>query len=233
MSDTAQFHREDDLLAAEYVLGLLEGDLHADARRRAQEDRDFAARVAGWQERFAALTDDIAPVAPSRRQKRALLATLFPEEQRSVLRRLRLWRGVSAAAMVLAGVLGIILWQDASRGPVPGVTPDAVQVATLTGEDSDLRLLAVADAAGDSLSIRQVAGGAPPGRVLELWAILPDQAPVSMGLLAEDQTTVQLPPALAGQLPSITFAVSDEPPGGAPEGQPTGSVLASGSFITF
>ena len=228
---TSGFHREDDMLAAEYVLGLLQGEDIASASRRAAEDRNFAARVANWQERFAAMAEEIAPVTPSRRQKRALLATVFPEEQRSVMRRLRLWQGVSFAALALAGFLGFALLQLQDGALVE--PSGSVHVATLTGEGNDLRLLAVVDDARQHLSVRQVAGAAPPGRVLELWAILPDQAPVSMGLVGSEATTVALPAEMALQLPQITFAVSEEPPGGAPEGQPTGQVLATGTVSTL
>ena len=67
--------------------------------------------------------------------------------------------------------------------------------------------------------------------MLELWAILPDQAPVSLGVLPDSETTRILVPAeLRSQAAQITLAISDEPVGGSPTGAPTGDVLAAGAM---
>jgi quercetin dioxygenase-like cupin family protein len=55
---------EDDILAAEYVLGLLDAEDEARAQRLAARDVTFAAKVAVWAERLDAL-DPVQPVAPS------------------------------------------------------------------------------------------------------------------------------------------------------------------------
>ena len=74
MSDTPITPPEDDdLLAAEMALGLLEGEDRAAARARLMQDRDFARSVADWQERFVAMTDDIAPVAPPAKLREGIL----------------------------------------------------------------------------------------------------------------------------------------------------------------
>ena len=39
---------DDDLLAGEYVLGVLDADARREAQHRIGADRDFAARVARW-----------------------------------------------------------------------------------------------------------------------------------------------------------------------------------------
>ena len=43
---------DDDLLAGEYVLGVLDADARREAQRRIGADRDFAARVARWDAHF-------------------------------------------------------------------------------------------------------------------------------------------------------------------------------------
>ncbi|MCP3878759.1 MAG: hypothetical protein GY701_10270, partial [Sulfitobacter sp.] len=81
------------------------------------------------------------------------------------------------------------------------------------------------------IALRRVSGAANEGRVLELWAILPDQAPVSLGVLPDSETTRILVPAeLRSQAAQITLAISDEPVGGSPTGAPTGDVLAAGAM---
>ena len=54
---------EDDILAAEYVLGLLDADDEARAQRMEARDEAFAAKVVAWATRFDAL-DPVEPVNP-------------------------------------------------------------------------------------------------------------------------------------------------------------------------
>ncbi len=227
MSDTVQFHPEDDLTAAEYALGLAEGEVLQAARTRLRNEPGFARKVADWQERFVAMTDSIAAVAPRAQIKRALMAHLFAGGHVPLLRRLWLWQGLSVAAAGLAAVMGLALLQD--RTPYPPV-PSAVYAAQMTGETGALEMFAVLDTGRGDIALRRVSGGPPEGRVLELWAILPDRAPISLGVLPQDAVTrVALPAELLQQAGEITLAVSEEPPGGAPGGAPTGNIMAAGT----
>jgi len=72
-------------------------------------------------------------------------------------------------------------------------------------------------------------------RAIELWLILPDQRPRSLGLIQPGQPIrLTIPPDLAGRLtPDAALAVSLEPPGGSPTGQPTGPVIASGKLTSL
>src|SRR5262249_26967631 len=67
------------------------------------------------------------------------------------------------------------------------------------------------------------------------WLILPDQRPRSLGLIQPGQPIrLTIPPDLAGRLtPDAALAVSLEPPGGSPTGQPTGPVIASGKLTSL
>ena len=70
------------------------------------------------------------------------------------------------------------------------------------------------------------------GRAAELWLIPAGQKPISVGLITRDQpTTLTLAPALLVRLgPTALLAVSVEPAGGSPTGQPTGPVIAKGAI---
>ena len=72
-------------------------------------------------------------------------------------------------------------------------------------------------------------------RAIELWLILPKQRPRSLGLIQPGQPIrLTIPPDLAGRLtPDAALAVSLEPPGGSPTGQPTGPVIASGKLTSL
>ncbi|NUH65870.1 anti-sigma factor [Sulfitobacter sp. S0837] len=216
---------DDDMLAAEVALGLTEGDERAAARTRMLQDRSFARRVADWQERFAPMAEDIAPVSPPKGARKALMSRLFPARRVPLMQRLWVWQGISFAALATVAFLALPLLQD------PGEqAPDDVYAARMVAEDSALELLAVMDMARGDIALRRVSGTAPEGRVLELWAILPDRAPISLGVLPEgDVNRVALPADLAPEAAQITLAITDEPPGGAPGGVPTGAVMAAGA----
>ena len=216
---------DDDMLAAEVALGLTEGEERAAARTRMLQDRSFARRVADWQERFAPMAEDIAPVSPPKRARKALMARLFPARRVPLMQRLWVWQGISLAALATVAFLALPLLQE------PGEqAPDDVYAARMVAEDSALELLAVMDMARGDIALRRVSGTAPEGRVLELWAILPDRAPISLGVLPEgDVNRVALPAELAPEAAQITLAITDEPPGGAPGGVPTGAVMAAGA----
>ena len=54
----------DELLAAEYALGVLAGPDRATAERRMARDRGFAALVAAWEQRLAPWAAEMTEVAP-------------------------------------------------------------------------------------------------------------------------------------------------------------------------
>lgn len=213
----------DNLLAAELVLSLLEGDELQRARARTMTDAAFAARVAGWQERLVALTDDIAPVAPPRRARKRLMKRLFTAPPVPLSERLWVWKGLTIAAVSLAAYLGI-----QQLGPEEPQGTTALFATQLANEAAALQVLAVLDPASGDVSLSRVSGQEAAGRAFELWAIVPDAAPVSLGVLPDgERMRVTLPEALRGREGQITLAISDEPAGGSPTGAPTGDILAA------
>ncbi len=192
----------DDLIAAEYVLGVLPGAERRAAAQRAEVDGDFAARIAAWEGRLAPLNAGYAdgPVPDVLPQVEAVL---FPAPPR---RRVWAWGLGSALAAGLA--LAVILWP---QPPVP-------LVARLAAGD-------VAFEARFDGAVLQIAHSGPladAGHDYQLWAIGADGVPRSLGLLRGD--TVQVAAVLE---PGVTLAVSLEPLGGAPGVVPTGAVLAA------
>jgi anti-sigma-K factor RskA len=73
-------------------------------------------------------------------------------------------------------------------------------------------------------------------RSYELWLIpTGDARPRSLGLIQPGQPIrLDIPADLAGRItPDATLAVSLEPPGGSPTGQPTGPVIANGKLTNL
>jgi len=71
-----------------------------------------------------------------------------------------------------------------------------------------------------------------PDQVYELWLLVPDEAPLSLGLLNDQGSTLLQPSDELNRLvqPGLALAVSLEPPGGSPTGVPTGPVLFVGNI---
>jgi len=216
---------DDSILAAEYVLRLLDPAEEAQVAARLARDPALAEEVAAWTTRFAGLDADIAEVAPRAAVKAGLEQRLFglPERQ-SFWQRAGLWQGISLASVAVAAFFAFQTLQvPEASGPAP------LFVSDITAEDQSLRLLAVYDSAAGEVRLTRTAGSAASGRVLQLWAIAGEAAPVSLGVLPEAATTaVILPEALRDGVAGLVLAVSDEPPGGSPTGAPTGAVLAVG-----
>lgn len=74
-----------------------------------------------------------------------------------------------------------------------------------------------------------------PTRVPELWLIPSGGKPLSLGVLpADGLAQIAIPPAFADQTRrDAIVAVSLEPPGGSPTGQPTGPVIGSGKLTNL
>ena len=227
MSDvTPDTPREDDsLLAAEYVLRLLDPAEEARVAARLAREPALAAAVAAWTARLSGLDAEVVEATPRAAVKVDLERRLFGLPQRAPFwQRAGLWQAVSLASLAVAGFLAVPSLQ-LPEGPARA----PLFVSEIAAEDQSLRLLAVYDSAAAELRVTRTAGDAAEGRVLQLWAIAGDAPPVSLGVLPSEATTaVVLPDALRAGVADLVLAVSDEPPGGSPTGLPTGAVLAVG-----
>lgn len=222
MSDATDIPEDDGaVLAGEYALGLLDGDARAAAEARMLTDRAFAASVTDWLERLAVLAEDIAPVEPPARTRAALMKRLFGAAESTGQ---RLWKGLAALGGLAAAVFAFLAFQPEVTGP------PALFVSNIEASDGSLNVLAVIDATAHAVRVTRTEGQARPGRVLELWGIPADgTGPVSFGVMPEAEVAVfQVPDALLGKAVGLTLAISDEPLGGSPTGQPTGDILAAG-----
>ena len=204
---------EDEALAAEYVLGVLPLAERAEAEARVRRDPVFAALVTDWESRLSGLNDGFAP-APAPDLLPRIEARLFPKPPVPARRGLLGWLAGAGVAAVLA------LASIATFAP-----PRPELVATLA--TADHRLAYAITRFGATMQITRVAGvPAVPGQVHELWLIAPGAAPVSLGLLQDRPLLIthETPPA------GFTFAVSIEPEGGSPTGQPTGPVILTATL---
>jgi anti-sigma-K factor RskA len=216
----------DDLLAAEYALGVLAGAERAMAEQRMSRDGTFASLVAAWEQRLTPWAAEIAEVAaPPQIWDR--IAAALPAEQQSAgwWHSLAFWRGLSLATGALAAAcIGALIY----LGNAPQTAP---LVASIDG-GGHRHFVATIDTRSGNIAVVPAAFSADATRVPELWLIPADGKPRPLGLLSADRSvTIAIPVALRAQaIGNAVLAVSLEPPGGSPTGQPTGPVIASGKL---
>jgi anti-sigma-K factor RskA len=95
-----------------------------------------------------------------------------------------------------------------------------------------VKYLAVYDAAHHNVGLSHLSGERDQGKDFELWLIEGDKPPVSLGVIPVGAaTTVSVTQSIQQQIEQgAVLAVSVEPPGGSPTGQPTGPVVATGDL---
>lgn len=219
---------EDEVLAAELALGLLEGDEAGAAVARLSSDPDFAQAVRDWQERLAGLADQLTPVMPPARARQRIREALghgrAPLSQPAEAPR-PWWRSSVAALLGLAAVAAVaaFLWLPGQTPTGPTAGPD--YQAALVSEDQNLRVAARLD--GREMEIALEQGAASADRDYEIWWIKPDgSAPISLGLVPRTGSLRMALPAGLDPAEGVQIALSDEPAGGSPTGQATGPVVA-------
>lgn len=224
----------DDLLAAEYVLGVLSADERQIVSRRIDADTDFARLVDGWEVRLSPMAAAYPEIEPPASVKIALDRRLFastataPAEARAGLwSSLAFWRGLAAAAVAALAIYIAVPYLNP-----PVVQPQPRLVASLAADGSDVKYLAIYDAAHHEVGLSHVSGERAAGKDFELWMIEGKNPPVSMGVIPVGSTAhiVVSPEAQQKLAQGAVLAVSLEPAGGSPTGQPTGPVVAAGDL---
>jgi anti-sigma-K factor RskA len=229
---------DDSLRYAEYVLGVLDADARATVAHEVATTSEAAVAVALWQRRLTPLADAIDEAAPAKdvwariRDNLQLDAAARPRPRKGLWDNLQLWRwfGIGAGAVAAALLVAVLL-------PRPALTPPVVNAgymaSTLQQNDGSAGWTATMDLQ----KARMVVVPATPvalaeGRAPELWLIPAGAIPISVGMIARDKpTTLALDSALLARLgPTAALAVSVEPVGGSPTGQPTGPVIAKGAI---
>ncbi len=245
-------------IAAEYALGTLRGGARRRFEAMMQSDASLRAEARSWHDRLLALYDELPEEVPSPESWSRILARTgllddAPTGPRpGFWNSLGLWRTMSASlAAVLVAVLVIPGLEPVSdraddRGDNRNQLGDQVryQVRDPTGEaprtlvlvlsDEDARAGWVMTAERGGLAARPVRElAALDDRSYQLWLIPPGESPRSVGLIDPERSSAfELPAELETLLaPGTTLAVSLEPLGGSPTGQPTGPVLFSGQVL--
>ncbi|MDQ0560403.1 anti-sigma-K factor RskA [Rhizobium mesoamericanum] len=222
----------DEVLAGEYVLGVLSFKDRRVVEERMRRDRQFAAIVSRWETNLSAFNDDYDVVSPGQETFKQIEARLFGSLEtastpaRGLWASIVFWRCLALVSLLItAGALTI-----ATVAVAPPQAP-APLVAELTTSNSQVNLLASYERQSGRLRIVPVATGKPQEKSLELWLVPASGAPRSLGVFPPGQAgELVIPVDLRGNIDEgAALAVSLEPFGGSPTGQVTGPIVASGT----
>lgn len=235
----AETPEDRDSLAAEYALGVLEGAELAQARLLATNDIEFGAAVARWSGRLAPLLEEVAPVRPPAGLWPALAGQLFPAAEGGnvvqLRRRVTAWRTATGAATAIAASLALVLVTRPSPPPLshPAQQPAAMPMIATLADPSGAKLMA-SWSPNDRMLVIAAAADMPldAAHSHELWVIPAGGKPRSLGVMpAKPHMMMRVPQPLSAEFRGgATLAVTLEPAGGSPSGDPTGPVLVSGQL---
>jgi anti-sigma-K factor RskA len=240
---------ERDLRAAEYVLGSLSPDERAAFELERVVDPATARAVAAWERRLGPLAlavpaemppdhvwpriagaltgaDAIPAPAPLASAPPAPAPTAANDDRAiRLVRQVRRWRLVAAGTGLLAAGLALFVAVGGRRDePAPGTR----YLAVVQSGGALPALVLRIDTATGTAEVRPVGAETPSGKSLELWYIGSGASPKAIGLVGASATRIALPAETAA---SGLIAVTVEPPGGSPNGAPTGPVVYSGTLI--
>ncbi len=231
-----------DMLAAEYVLGTLDPAERAVFERRLATDGEAKLAVDEWNRRLFPLAlavketepplelwgrieQELQPPTPLQ----AGPATTFVANDNladDLRRSVTGWRRAFIAAAALAASLAaFVAYRELPAGEHPG----GIYVAMVGPAGERPALIVNVDPASKSAFVIPVTVEIPTGRSLELWFIGSGEKPRPMGLVKLQAERLSLP--AGAQIEKASLAVSVEPEGGSPRGEPTGPVLYSGQLI--
>lgn len=237
---TAQTPDDRDVLAGEYVLGLMPEAERLVLEQRMASDPLLAVLVEEWRLRLQPLDDTATALDGGPALWQRILHSTGQEKRAGLdpLRRpafslqplwdsLAFWRVAGLAALAAALLLAIGLASVLMRA-----APTPVYVAVLVSDANRPAAIVntFADGSADILPLEDI--DVPPGKMLEVWTLWDRAAgPRSIGKLDRARTgrlTIKHLPIGPNQLFEITL----EPQGGSPIGRPTGPVLMKGLTAT-
>ncbi|MEL6869601.1 MAG: anti-sigma factor [Pseudomonadota bacterium] len=221
-----------DRLAAEYVLGTLQGLPRRRFERLMRADLTVRQSTYAWERRINSLAARVEPVTPPASVWRDIEQALDSEHNPRAVTRTRvpstINRWLVAAVAVLAVALSVLYFDT----PVDDAPPAYTSIL----QDDDKQPAWIVDSYQQARRVQLRALNAPPpptDRDYQLWIVPADgSVPVSLGILNRDiNAQLTLNDAQYRALATgAALAISIEPVGGSPTGAPTGPIPYSGAL---
>jgi anti-sigma-K factor RskA len=242
-----------DLLAAEYVLGVLDAAQLRETRLRIARDPAFARLVDDWSRRLDTLNDELDDaVVPAhawpRLRTRLGWSPFEARAERSSP--VGFWKGAAAAGFAAAAVLAVVAVQRprvvqtsrpiAATPAQPAATKAAaaampeMPVTQLVANNGQIAYLATIDTKTGGMWLVPVPGTVPQGAMAPvLWLIAPGHKPKSLGYVGASRSHwVDVPKAElhAGMQSGWTVAITMEPVQQVAPQAPSSKPMAAGTL---
>ncbi|MEW8430981.1 MAG: hypothetical protein G8D61_14775 [gamma proteobacterium symbiont of Ctena orbiculata] len=221
-------HEERDILAGEYVLGTLEGEVRIEFERRLQTDMELRDKGDAWHRRLAPMLDAVEPVTPPKAVWDQISRRIEPADRGTAdssgfWNSLSFWRNLGMAAATLVLVLGMTLLttrqQVMEMESIMVVLNDQSRPGWLVGAPAHQRFLKVKAVEPTPL---------PQGKVCQLWMEDEQGRLHPLGLLPHDGSErMDLPAALGDR---NRFKVSIEQLNQLPKVEPSEEIVFEGSL---
>ncbi len=209
-----------DAVAAEYVLGTLRGPARKRFERWLADSALAQTRCRFWEEHLLQLTRGVRPVQPPAHVWASIQRRLNlpPSSHRGGTA--RMW-ALAASVVLVVGLATLIYWRSVTPGPLSEVATLAAPSGTAAWQ------IEVYARSGRLVVHTGQLPNHPSDRDFELWALPAGSKPVSLGVLpaggtSERSLTSAQREALAQ---AQQIAVTIEPHGGSPTGQPTSTPI--------
>lgn len=232
-------HDDDsDLRYAEYVLGVLDADARAAVEHEMVQSDAAAAAVTLWRRRLLPLAAEIADLDPPARLWQRIRTDLRldaparDDRPAGLWENVRLWHWLSLATGAVAAACIVALFLVVRRPAAPSA---AYMASTLAQKSGSVGWTATMDIRNARIIVVPAAPqNLATGRAPELWLIAKGEKPIAVGMISTTAPiTLPLGSALLHRVgPTSMLAVSVEPPGGSPTGQPTGPIIATGAIAS-
>lgn len=222
-----------DALAGEYVLGTL----HRGARRRfealLQRRPLLQEAVRQWEKRLAPLTEVAGETKPPPGLWTAIESRLGTPRLDAAAPIARWWRWLGVASTTLALALLVYIGSSDFAPPTPPAAPPLVAVletaahepAWVISADRHTGVVRLASIRPQAIAIN---------RSFELWALPRRGKPVSLGTVEAGPGGLARKRLVRAEMRSVqAFAISIEPRGGSPTGQPTGPIVYQGAALSL
>ena len=247
--NTPEVTRDDPMIAAEWALGLLEGEELLAARGKYATDPDFAWRKEWWDDWFAPLSDAMPGAEPGEHVWDGIAARLAAQQENApaanaapaanvvaLEAKVRRWQWVAGLSSMAAAVALALFAFSPARSPVEApsqIAAAAPMVATVPIGETGLRLDVTYIPESERMVVAAI-GLTPDGvHDHELWLVPTDGSPLqSLGLVKPGEVrSMTLPAAITAKLgEGAGLALTREPLGGKPADKDAGPVVAKGSF---
>ena len=247
---TTHDDRNDDLDAAEYVLGTMDASERAAFADRIARDPLLGHAIAAWRGRLAPMLDEVPPVVPPmhlwhRVRTRAGIGTdrdAQPSLRTRLWDRLAFWRGVGLAGVATTAACLAVFLALPRLVPAPLVPASALPhpvrlVATMADGKGRTTYFAAVDDDACTLVLMPLERTSAAGRVPQLWVLGADGVPRSLGVGGSAPVQPMVVPAAlrplllrGGRQSTASLAVSMESPGGSRTGRPSGFIAGTGAL---